>query len=131
VGGAHASGDVEVAGEAAQELVALEFSLKRSATCAVFASAWATNPGGLTLDNVYRFRLSADGMLPGWDALLEFDDNPGVDDLGLLPVADTVVVELEHGEHVLRFEALKDAADDADLTVSSPSLAAYCARKGL
>lgn len=130
-GGAHSDGEVEVTSDSAQELVRLDFALKRRAHCAAFASAFARNPGGGTLDNVYHFRLNHPSGAGSWDMLLEFDDNAGVDDVGFLPIAHTFVFDLERGDQTLRFEALKDAAAVADLTVASPSLAVFCAKKGL
>jgi hypothetical protein len=130
-GGAHSSGEVLVTSESPQELVALDFSLRRASTCVAFASAFATNPGGGTLDNVYHFRLNTPSGAGSWDMLLEFDDNDGVDDVGVLPVAHTFAFDLRRGEQTIRFEALKDGADDADLGVSSPSLAVFCTRKAL
>ena len=129
-GGAHSSGEVAVTSDSPQPLVALDFALRRPSTCVAFASAWATNPGGGTLDNVYHFRLDTPSGAGSWDMLLEFDDNAGVDDVGALPIAHTFAFQLGAGEQTIRFEALKDAADDADLSVSSPSLAVFCSPQG-
>jgi hypothetical protein len=123
VGGAHAAGPITVASTNETTLVSLDFSLKRPSTCAAFATASARNPGGGTLGNVYRFRVTAEMETFGWDTLLEFDDNAGVDDLGLLPIAHTHTFDLERGEQTLRFVALKDEVGDADLDVSSASWA--------
>lgn len=130
-GGAHSSAATLVTSEAPQALVELDFALRRPSTCVAYASATATNPGGGTLDNLYHFRLSTPEGGGSWDMLLEFDDNPGVDDVGFLPIAHTFAFQLLPGERTIRFEALKDGADDADLSVSSSSLAVFCARKAL
>jgi hypothetical protein len=120
-----------VTSDAPKVLVALDFALRRTSTCVAFASASATNPGGGTLDNLYHFRLNTPQGAGSWDMLLEFDDNAGVDDVGVLPIAHTFAFQLGPGERTIRFEALKDDAGDADLSVSSPSLAVFCARRAL
>jgi hypothetical protein len=63
--------------------------------------------------------------------LLEFDDNDGIDDVGVLQVAHTFAFHFGRGAQTIRFEALKDDAGDADLAVESPSLAVFCASRTL
>jgi hypothetical protein len=131
VGGAHRTGPTLVTSDSPTELVALDFTLRRPSTCVAFASASAVNPAGGTLDNLYHFRLSAPSGAGSWDMLLEFDDNDGIDDVGVLQVAHTFAFRFRRGAQTIRFEALKDAAGDADLAVESPSLAVFCASRSL
>jgi hypothetical protein len=128
VGGAHRSGDVEIVDDVAQDLAALHFTLSRSARCAAFASAWAANPGGLTVDNAYYFGLHWEGEGSHSALRLEFDDNAGYDDAGALPVAMTRSWLAERGEHAIAFQARKEDDGDADVTVSSASLAVVCGK---
>jgi hypothetical protein len=99
--------------------------------CVATGSADALNPSGDTTQNLYRFTLSNDDINPPIDSAcertLEMNDNPGVNDSDVTEVSSTCkFINVDAGNHTIRWTARKVAADDADMTVRDSSLSVVC-----